>query len=391
MRDADRICLRKRRDMIAVTIATTIRATWFSRSVGHNLMIGIDLFAGAGGMSLGATQAGIDVTFAVEKDANAVNTYRKNHPACNLYIGDIRNLSNDNIKKIPKDSNGTVVFGGPPCQGFSYSNTRTRHAKNKNNWLFEEFVRFVRIWKPDFFVFENVRGITDTANGLFLDAIIDQFDQLGYISNPGVLNAKDYGVPQDRARFFLIGSLWGRAVSFPQTRRESSPTVSDAIADLPHLENGASKSWLPYGDNPPSSYARKLRRGRYKCANHLVTRSAEYVIHRYRHVPTGGNWEDIPIQLMQNYKDRSLCHTGIYHRLRPDVPSVVIGNYRKNMLIHPTQHRGLSVREAARIQSFPDSYVFTGSIGFQQQQVGNAVPPLLAKAAFAALIRQAGQ
>jgi DNA (cytosine-5)-methyltransferase 1 len=112
----------------------------------------------------------------------------------------------------------------------------------------------------------------------------------------------------------------------------------------------------------------------------LVTRSADVIIERYRHIGNGGNWEDIPSELMTNYQDASRCHTGIYHRLEWDTPSKVIGNFRKNMLIHPQQHRGLSVREAARLQSFPDHYEFLNSIGFQQQQVADAVPPLLAEA-----------
>jgi DNA (cytosine-5)-methyltransferase 1 len=130
-----------------------------------------------------------------------------------------------------------------------------------------------------------------------------------------------------------------------------------------------------------------MRNGEKMVSSNLVTRNAPIVTMRYKHVPRGGNWEDIPRRLMASYRKGYECHTGIYHRLDPNEPSVVIGNYRKNMLIHPFEDRGLSVREAARVQSFPDSYRFCGSIGFQQQQVGNAVPPLLAKAVFQALRR----
>jgi DNA (cytosine-5)-methyltransferase 1 len=164
----------------------------------------------------------------------------------------------------------------------------------------------------------------------------------------------------------------------------------EAIGDLPRLDNGASTNWLPYGEAQPSTYARRLRGRLKRSPNHLVSRNAPAIIARYSHIPEGGNWEDIPVRLMRNYADRSRCHTGIYHRLHGYRPSIVIGNYRKNMLIHPTFDRGLSVREAARIQSFPDSFEFLGSIGFQQQQVGNAVPPALAAAVFRRIIEAIG-
>ena len=163
--------------------------------------------------------------------------------------------------------------------------------------------------------------------------------------------------------------------------------MRDAIADLPELVNGASVSWMPYKDSGGSEYSRFLRRRLKLSSNHLVSNNSDTILRRYKYVPQGGNWQDIPNRLMRNYSDRSRCHTGIYRRLYYDLPSVVIGNYRKNMLIHPEQDRGLSVREAARIQSFPDWYEFQGSIGFQQQQVGNAVPPLLAKAVFQAILK----
>lgn len=352
--------------------------------------VGIDLFAGAGGMSLGATQAGIDVALAVESDAHAVATYRANHSHTRLFHGDVRNLSPTAIRRVKKQGRTSVVFGGPPCQGFSYSNLRTRTVANENNWLFQEYLRVVKVWQPDWVVFENVRGIVNTADGIFVQHVVHELEDLGYATTHGVLNAMHYGVPQDRARFFLIGSRSGIQPRLPCRSRRKTPTVHDAISDLPQLENGASHSRLPYANVPPSFYARRLRNGAPSSPNHLVTRNSRLVLRRYSHIPPGGNWENIPPRLMNNYVDRLRCHTGIYHRLDPDAPSVVIGNYRKNMLIHPSQNRGLSVREAARIQSFPDDYEFLGSIGFQQQQVGNAVPPLLAQAIFDELIQCSG-
>ncbi len=346
-------------------------------------MIAIDLFSGAGGMSTGAIEAGIDVRFAVDKDRCAAAAYHQNHPHCEMFVDDIRRLSSQKIKQIPRGSDGTLVFGGPPCQGFSYSNTRTRVVDNKNNWLFEDFIRVVKIWQPDFVVFENVQGIVNIARGIILDILIDRLDRLGYILDHGILNAVNFGVPQKRNRFFLIGSRTGNIVKLPEAITTPQPmTVKDAIADLPDLENGASISRLPYGDIPPSEYAKTLRKKLDECSSNLVTKNNDEIIHRYRFVPPGGNWGNIPLHMMKNYKDRNRCHTGIYHRLYYNRPSVVIGNYRKNMLIHPLKNRGLSVREAARIQSFPDSYEFFGSIGFQQQQVADAVPPKLARYVF---------
>lgn len=350
--------------------------------------VGVDLFAGAGGMSLGAQLAGVRVALAVESDQHAANTYASNHPATTVIADDIRRLSAHMLRKVKRETCRTIVFGGPPCQGFSYSNARTRTVQNPDNWLFLEFIRVVRTWKPDWVVFENVRGIVDTAGGVFVDSVSEQLHALGYATAQGLLNAMHFGVPQDRARFFMIGCRTGTQPRLPVRSRRKVPTVRDAIADLPALTNGASASRMPYRNTAPSYYARRMRNGNTCSANHLVTLNSPLVIRRYAHIPRGGNWENIPARLMRNYADRSRCHTGIYHRLRADEPSVVIGNFRKNMLIHPKQDRGLSVREAARIQSFPDTYEFHGSIGFQQQQVGNAVPPRLAEAVFRAILDQ---
>ncbi len=227
-----------------------------------------------------------------------------------------------------------------------------------------------------------MRGFKNTARGIFVEELGNRLDTSGYVVTHGLLNAKDFRLPQDRARFFLVASRDGVTFQFPKPFCVTPPTVRDAIVDLPILFNGAARSWMSYRTTARSSYAKNLRNGQIGSANHLVSRNAEFVVARYPYIPQGGNWEDIPARMMRNYANRFRCHTGIYHRLRYDAPSIVIGNFRKNMLIHPEQHRGLSVREAARIQSFPDDYEFCGSIGFQQQQVGDAVPPLLAKVVF---------
>lgn len=352
-------------------------------------MIGIDLFAGAGGMSWGARASGVDVQSVVEIDPYAAKTYERNHmPKYGVYKGDIRNYDSRKLD-LPKKEK-VIVFGGPPCQGFSTSNQKTRTVDNRNNWLFQEFVRVVSEIHPDCFVFENVRGILETANGIFVDKISEMFDELGYQTTYQLLHATDFGIPQKRARFFMVGTRKSDGVkfSFPEKSCTKEISVEDAIHDLPGLKNGDSVSYREYIGPAKSEYATRMRDDAEGCSNHLVTRNSKTVLERYKYIPQGGNWESIPDRLMKNYTDKSRCHTGIYRRLELHSPSVVIGNYRKNMLIHPTQNRGLSVREAARLQSFPDKFVFEGSIGFQQQQVGNAVPPLLAKALFDSINQQ---
>ncbi|MDK9726148.1 MAG: DNA cytosine methyltransferase [Sterolibacteriaceae bacterium MAG5] len=347
----------------------------------NRYMQGIDLFSGAGGMSLGATACGIDVKYAVELDAHAAATFTLNHPGTALQNVDIRTIRAASFPKVSRKQ-PTVVFGGPPCQGFSTSNQTNRNRSNVNNWLFKEYLRVVKEVRPDWVVFENVKGLIETEGGFFMDAVLSGFGKLGYATSHFVLNSADFGVPQKRNRLFIIASLHGCHVSAPKPSTSNPVTVREALVDLPSLENGDTRDLAPYRSNAANDYGRKMRRGARRCWNNLVTANALHIVERYKYIPQGGNWQDIPKKLMGNYTDRSRCHTGIYHRLREDEPSVVIGNFRKNMLVHPWEHRGLSVREAARLQSFPDNFRFVGSIGFQQQQVGNAVPPLQARAVF---------
>ncbi len=344
---------------------------------------GIDIFSGAGGLSLGAEWAGIRVSYAIEIEKNSAETYQRNHPNTNVIINDIRDI---NPKKLTKENKTFILFGGPPCQGFSTSNRKTRNEKNSNNSLFQEFLRFVSELSPKWILFENVEGIVNYNNGKTLKQIKKSLMDIGYHLSDGVLYASDYGVPQKRNRYFIVGNNVGIDFQFPEPQ-SLTITVNDAIGDLPLIENGCQEEKLPYRKITPSKYATQMRNGNKYSLQNYVSQSMPHIVERFSYIKQGENWRAIPDELMANYKNKSRCHSGIYKRLVADKPSVVISNYRKNMLIHPFSNRGLSVREAARLQSFPDDFIFEGSIHYIQQQIGNAVPPLLAKAIFEQILK----
>lgn len=337
---------------------------------------------------MGAERAGIDVRYAIEAAAAAGRTYAHNHPNTTLINEDIRRIHGCDLQ-LPKQK--LLLLGGPPCQGFSTSNQKTRTLSNANNWLFTEFLRFVKDLSPDVVLFENVSGITHTASGFFARELQRHLVELGYYVDAALVDASKIGVPQRRTRFFCVGSKVQRISLARIPTSDKTVSVDDAISDLPILPVGHSVDWMPYKSAASSQYATSLRGAREICSGHFVTNSAPHIIERYKHVPPGGNWGNIPLEHMNTYADVRRCHTGIYRRLHGTEPSVVLGNFRKNMLIHPHEHRGLSVREAARLQSFPDDYSFFGSIGQQQQQVGNAVPPLMAQRVFETILTQLQQ
>lgn len=343
--------------------------------------IGIDLFAGAGGLSLGANWAGISTVYAVEFDKATVVTYKSNHQDCTVLNDDIANVSKVDM---PIES-PFVLFGGPPCQGFSTSNQRTRTLDNPKNTLFKHFIRLVSELKPRWVVFENVQGIVGFQNGTVVNELVNELEKLSYKVNRKILDAVNFGVPQYRKRFILVANNANIQFSFP-SKQENFITVKEAIGDLPILKNGVKIDILDYRPNYISKYIQFIRNGSMSATQNYVSKNEDYVIERYKYIKQGQNWQAIPDLLMKNYADKKKCHSGIYRRLCNSQPSAVISNYRKNMLIHPTQNRGLSVREAARLQSFPDTFKFHGLISEIQQQIGNAVPPLLAKAIFDRII-----
>lgn len=351
-----------------------------------NTNFGIDIFSGAGGLSLGAEMAGIKITSAIEINSSAAKTFMRNHLDTEVLQGDIQEID-PNILRSEKNP-VFVIMGGPPCQGFSMSNTRTRNMDNDKNFLFLQFLRFVREIRPTWFVLENVWGITNINKGETRAMIEECFQALGYKIKTGVLWASDYGVPQKRNRFFMVGNLLEIEFEFPE-KSSKIVTVRDAIEDLPSLMNGQMLEESPYKKTIEecSDYAKLMRKNSDLARQNYVSKNNELVIKRYSYIKQGENWSAIPDFLMQNYADKLRCHSGIYRRLIADKPSVVISNYRKSMLIHPFEDRGLSVREAARLQSFPDDFIFEGPLSHIQQQIGNAVPPLLSKAVFKQIIK----
>lgn len=345
--------------------------------------LAVDIFSGAGGLSIGAEMAGIKTTLAVEFDKHAADSFRTNHKEATVLNQDIRKVKPlEHTKKNP-----FILIGGPPCQGFSISNTKTRNLDNPNNWMFREYNRFVEELEPEWFLFENVEGFKSFDKGNFVKNIEEEFEKLGYTTSAAILTASDYGVPQRRKRFFIVGNKNGIKFDFDSIRKKSAVTVQEAISDLPSLSNGEQREICTYIKDADTTYLRAMRKKSKAPRQNIVSRNKDYVVERYKHIQQGNNWQDIPKELMQNYTNTKNMHSGIYRRLDPNKPSVVIANYRKSMLIHPQEDRGLSLREAARLQSFPDHVIFEGPLSYKQQQIGNAVPPLLAKAIFDQIIK----
>ncbi|KUG19724.1 dna-cytosine methyltransferase [hydrocarbon metagenome] len=367
----------------------------------------LDIFCGPGGLSLGFALAGFDVVHSIDINAEALSTIRLNHAKIheakgedNYYCAEERDLRTVKAEEILENFEGKNfrvqgIIGGPPCRGFSSANTKTRNPENPHNSLYKDYIRLVNDLQPDFFMFENVVGLLSMGKGEIIRDIEDKLgEELGYVMDKAILDASDYGVPQTRKRVIIIGIKPDRLkpeydgkVRFPEKTIDKAVTVQEALFDLPAAESGCMQDVYEYPEiEHLSSYARQMRKtpllniASPRVLNHSTTKSNDVVLERYKHISQGENWESIPDHLLKDYKDKNRCHSGIYRRLKEDEPSPTINNVRKSMFIHPRQNRGLSVREAARLQSFPDWYEFKGVRDSQYQQVADAVPPLMAKA-----------
>ena len=327
--------------------------------------------------------AGIKSVLAVEYDEHATKTYKRNHRQTKVLNQDIKNVKPlDHIEKNP-----FILFGGPPCQGFSIANTKTRNLDNPNNWMFKEYLRFVEDLEPEWFLFENVVGFKSFNKGEFAKEVENDLKKLGYETSSSVLCASDFGVPQKRKRFFIIGNKSGKKFDFESLEKQSIVSVKDAISDLPSLKSGEQLLNSEYKHEANNPYLKIMRKKSTLAMQNIVSKNKEHILERYKYIAQGENWQAIPKKLLSNYSSTVNMHSGIYKRLDENKPTVTIANYRKSMLIHPTEDRGLSLREAARLQSFPDDFIFEGPLSYQQQQVGNAVPPLLSKVIFEKILK----
>lgn len=391
----------------------------------------VEIFAGAGGMSLGFLMAergdcNYRIVFSGEINPIYVQTLVSNHQH---FASKIHPDAEDRVpvETVPTDltvkeelvqakaitnqhGEVDVLIGGPPCQGFSNSNRQSWSKDNPNNALVDAFLNHVSTLNPRMLLLENVQGILWTPSYKREEMSVARYitEQLSrdYLLFPKLLDAVWYGVPQYRTRFFLLGirrdlgynsSDFGSWGPFPiptygPTTGRPYVTVGDALGGLPEIGNGANQEELVYQldydtlvDNP---YLQQMvgHVPAKKVFDHVTSKHEDYVIERYRHIPEGGNWESIR-HLMDNYEDVERTHSNIYKRLRWSEPAITMGHYRKSMLVHPRQDRGLSLREACRLQSFPDWFRFVGTkdgspggLMHKQQQLANAVCPLVAKA-----------
>lgn len=340
----------------------------------------MDLFSGAGGFSCGLEMVdGFSTEVATDFDPKVLFTFQKNFPNSKCICGNIceRNIK-DKIISLSKERNVNMIIGGPPCQGFSLKG-KNLGIKDPRNFLFMEYVDIVKKINPKIFIIENVKNLINSENGFFIKQIYEEFEKLGYTLNHGILNAYDFGVPQTRERTIIIGTNFGARISLPNEYVERKTTVRDAISDLSYLESGEGFDISEYLNKPQSEYQKFLRKNSNKLYNHKATNHSKRALEKLKLIPPEGDKSSMPRELYGNQQFMTTWSRLVWDKPSPtidtrfDTPS----NGRNS---HPYLNRSITPREAARIQSFPDDYIFYGNKCSICKQIGNAVPPLLAKA-----------
>lgn len=339
----------------------------------------LDLFCGAGGLSWGLHKnPHFSTAVALDFDEKAADTFKRNMPETEVLVGDITNSAvKERIIKLAKDKKVNMIAGGPPCQGYSMKGKKLG-LKDPRNFLFREYLNLVEQIQPDVFVIENVKGLLISSNGWFRDEIVQSIEALGYTVRYDVLNAADFGVPQSRERAVFICSKHG-TITLPEAIVEKRVTVRDAISDLSYLESSEGDFEQEYITEPTSDYQRAMRERSSKLYNHKASNHKDIAIEKLKLIPPEQGKEFLPEEMVGNQKFKTT-----WGRLKWDAVSPTIdtrfdasSNGTNN---HPYLHRAITPREAARIQSFDDRFIFYGSKFYIRKQIGNAVPPLLAKA-----------
>lgn len=362
----------------------------------------IDLFCGAGGLSEGFRQAGFHVLAGNDYNDTAGRTFAATHEEAKFLPGPIGNLSAADFQAATGLIEGELdcLVGGPPCQGFSVYNHK-RGMQDARSHLFRDYLRIVRGLRPAWIVLENVTGITSAGGGTAVQQIHEGLAALGYKNvDHRILKAEEYGVPQERRRMIFLANRLGLPIVWPKATHGSGnlpfTTVRDAIGDLPVLHNGESYEGRGYGSRARGSYQRAMREGSRRVLNHSAPKLGQINLDRMVHIPPGGSWRDVPHDLLPAGMKRAKRsdHTKRYGRMRWDgLASTILTkcDLHWGAYIHPEQDRSITVREAARFQSFPDWFEFKGSRTEQYVQVGNAVPPLLGRAIAEAIQDASGQ
>lgn len=338
----------------------------------------LDLFCGAGGFSCGLDSlSDFKTVIGVDFDKNVLETFAKNISGSIAIHGDLTDEKTKSaIITKAKELGVNMIIGGPPCQGFSLKG-KNLGLDDPRNFLFLEYVKLVKEINPELFIIENVKNLINACGGYFIKQILDEFHKLGYIVNYGILCASDFGVPQNRERAIIIGSK-SKSIELPKPNGVKT-TVRDAISDLAYLNSGEGEFVSRYLHEPLSDYQRMLRRNSTCLYNHQATSHSDLALSKLMMIPPEGDKSSLPLELHGKQKFTTTWSRLIWDEQSPtidtrfDTPS----NGRNS---HPVLHRAITPREAARIQSFPDDYIFYGKKCSVCKQIGNAVPPLLARA-----------
>lgn len=330
----------------------------------------IDLFCGCGGFSYGFERAGFKILLGIDNDQKALETFELNHEGSKSICGDITQITyEDNIKPLIGNKTIDIIIGGPPCQGMSLSGPR--RFDDPRNRLYLSYIRLVEEIQPKAFVIENVPGLVTLFGGQIRDSIIEKFTAMGYSIQYKILCSADYGVPQNRKRVIFVGLKEGE-FDYPEPLN-NTVTCSMALSDLPPLEDDIGDENLSYASEPLNEYQQLMRSHSKVVKNHIAANHSEKVRNIISLVPDGGNYKDLP----EEYKNSRNFNVA-WTRFASDKPAPTIDTGHRHHF-HYNYNRVPTVRECARLQSFPDDFVFLGNKTQQFRQVGNAVPPLLAQ------------